>query len=98
MGSFLPPPALKLVAEDYQQGLLDRLNEEVKGAFAHSCPSVPLMFVRAEGPLQNKTVTQTVISAASDPDLVLAFNYASEALNNSFFLRSLVRVSLCSDP
>ena len=31
MGEFLSPQALKLIAEDYQQGLLDRLNEEVKG-------------------------------------------------------------------
>jgi superoxide dismutase, Fe-Mn family len=32
MGDFLPPAALKLIAEDYQQGLLDRLNEQIKGA------------------------------------------------------------------
>jgi superoxide dismutase, Fe-Mn family len=32
LGDFLPPAALKVVAEDYQQGLLDRLNEEVAGA------------------------------------------------------------------
>ena len=31
MGDFLPPSALKMIAEDYQQGLLDRLNDEVKG-------------------------------------------------------------------
>ena len=31
MGDFLSPEALRLIAEDYQQGLLDRLNEEVKG-------------------------------------------------------------------
>jgi hypothetical protein len=31
MGDFLSPAALKVIAEDYQQGLLDRLNEQVKG-------------------------------------------------------------------
>jgi Fe-Mn family superoxide dismutase len=32
LGNFLPPLALKTVVE-YQQGLLDRLNEEVKGSW-----------------------------------------------------------------
>ena len=32
MGDFLSPAALKVVAVDYQQGLLDRLNEQIKGA------------------------------------------------------------------
>lgn len=31
MGDFLSPEALKVIAEDYQQGLLDRLNEQIKG-------------------------------------------------------------------
>lgn len=31
MGDFLSPAALKIIAEDYQQGLLDRLNEQIKG-------------------------------------------------------------------
>ena len=31
LGDFLPPKALKVVAEEYQQGLLERLNEEVAG-------------------------------------------------------------------
>lgn len=33
---------------------------------------------------------QTVKATASDPSQSLAFNYASEALNNSFFLSTLV--------
>lgn len=33
LGDFLPPQALKVVAEEYQHGLLERLNEEVAGAF-----------------------------------------------------------------
>ncbi|OBZ71941.1 putative 37S ribosomal protein S26A, mitochondrial [Grifola frondosa] len=39
--------------------------------------------------LENKSVVQTVVEAARDPDKVLEFNYACEALNNSFFLESL---------
>jgi hypothetical protein len=31
MGNFLLPVALMVVAVDYQQGLLDRLNEQIKG-------------------------------------------------------------------
>lgn len=31
LGDFLPPHALKVVGHDYQKGLLDRLNDEVKG-------------------------------------------------------------------
>lgn len=31
MGEFLNPAGLKTVAVDYQQGLLDRLNEQVQG-------------------------------------------------------------------
>jgi Fe-Mn family superoxide dismutase len=34
MGDFLSPAALKVIAEDYQQGLLDRLNEQIKGSAA----------------------------------------------------------------
>ena len=38
MGDFLPPAALKVIAEDYQQRLLDRLNDQIKGAlFQTSC-------------------------------------------------------------
>jgi hypothetical protein len=40
--------------------------------------------------MQNMPVSQTVIAAAQDTLHVKAFNYASEALNNSFFLSSLV--------
>ncbi|KAM5532703.1 hypothetical protein V8D89_013595 [Ganoderma adspersum] len=61
-----------MLAEDYQQGLLDRLNDQVRGTA-----------------LENKTVVQTIIDSARDPDKVLEFNYASEALNNSFFLENL---------
>jgi hypothetical protein len=36
LGEFLPPQALKTVALDYQQGLLDRLNEAVRGGCCSS--------------------------------------------------------------
>jgi superoxide dismutase, Fe-Mn family len=32
LGSFLSPAALRMISIDYQQGLLNRLNEQVKGA------------------------------------------------------------------
>ncbi|CCM04022.1 uncharacterized protein FIBRA_06179 [Fibroporia radiculosa] len=72
MGNFLPPETLKMVAVDYQQGLLDRLNDQVRGTV-----------------LEGKSVVQTVVEAARDPKAVLEFNYACEALNNSFFLECL---------
>ncbi|GJE84766.1 manganese and iron superoxide dismutase [Phanerochaete sordida] len=72
MGDFLPPASLKMIAEDYQQGLLDRLNDEVK-----------------DTPQRPRSVVQTVIEAAQDPSKALMFSYASEALNNSFFLQCL---------
>jgi hypothetical protein len=41
--------------------------------------------------LETKSVAQTVIETAPDRSKTLAFNYASQALNNSFFLDFLVR-------
>ena len=43
--------------------------------------------------MENRSVVQTLIQAAQDPTKALVFNYASEALNNSFFLSTLVRLS-----
>jgi superoxide dismutase, Fe-Mn family len=34
MGKFLTPEGLRTIAVDYQQGLLDRLNDEIHGAYA----------------------------------------------------------------
>ena len=39
----------------------------------------------------DKSVAQTVINTSTVRSKTLAFNYASEALNNSFFLDMLVR-------
>ncbi|SCV72236.1 BQ2448_4930 [Microbotryum intermedium] len=69
---FLSPTALRTIAVDWQQGVLTRLNELVRGT-----------------PVENQTVLQTVKQTAANPEQVLAFNYASEALNNSFFLSTL---------
>ncbi|KAJ2916478.1 hypothetical protein MD484_g3906, partial [Candolleomyces efflorescens] len=71
VGNFLPPEALKTVVQ-WQDGLLERLNEEVKGT--------------AE---ENATVAQTVINTSVSRDKALAFNYASLALNNSYFLDNI---------
>ncbi|GAA6020235.1 hypothetical protein JCM11491_003858 [Sporobolomyces phaffii] len=69
---FLSPAALKTVAVDWQQGVLDRLTDLVRNTDA-----------------DNLSVLQTLKQTATDPSKTLAFNYASEALNNSFFLSTL---------
>ncbi|EPQ59507.1 hypothetical protein GLOTRDRAFT_114188 [Gloeophyllum trabeum ATCC 11539] len=72
LGEFLNPKALRTLAVEYQEGLLNRLNEETRGT-SH----------------ENKSVVQTIIETSWDRSQVIAYNYASEALNNSFFLESL---------
>ncbi|KAG6849633.1 hypothetical protein H0H93_006756 [Arthromyces matolae] len=72
LGKFLPPEALKTVAVDYQEGLLNRLDDEVRGS-----------------PEARENIAQTVLNTASREEYTLAFNYASLALNNSFFLDHL---------
>ncbi|KAJ3819912.1 manganese superoxide dismutase [Lentinula raphanica] len=72
LGDFLPPDALRVVGLEYQKGLLDRLNDEVRGT-----------------DMEGQSVVQTIISASPDRSRVLAFNYASLALNNHFFLEQL---------
>ncbi|GAA6063328.1 hypothetical protein JCM10212_003914 [Sporobolomyces blumeae] len=69
---FLSPLALKTVAVDWQEGVLSRLSDLVRGTDA-----------------ENQSVLQTLKETAADPSKTLAFNYASEALNNSFFLSTL---------
>lgn len=43
---------------------------------------------------KRKTVAQLVLDTAERQDKTLLFKYASHALNNSFFLNCLVRVTL----
>lgn len=92
LGDFLSASALRVIANDYQKGLLERLTEEVAGKSRFSLENFAytnhLSIIGTE--LEDLSVVQTVISAASSMDHVLAFNYASQALNNSFFLDNLV--------
>jgi Fe-Mn family superoxide dismutase len=101
MGDFLSPAAFKVIAEDYQQGLLDRLNEQIKGNASVSYIARTYVFTecgraRVGTNLENMSVAQIVISTAPHESQTLAFNYASLALNNSFFLHHLV--SFCPLP
>lgn len=69
---FLSPKALNLIAIDWQKGLLDRLNDEVRGT-----------------ELEMASIPNTILAASKDRSKILTFNYASKALNNSFFLNGL---------
>lgn len=76
---------------DYQRGLLHRLNDLTRGACALLWPP-SLCSDRGTGTaLQHSSLLDTVIETSDDRTQVLAFNYASQALNNSFFLTRLVR-------
>lgn len=86
------PEALQTIGVEYQQGLLDRLNEEIRGKW---CIAGVLCAIndrtsRVGTAHVNKTVAQIVIDTAPAPTETLTFNYASEALNNDFFLHHLV--------
>ncbi|KAF8342337.1 Manganese/iron superoxide dismutase [Cantharellus anzutake] len=72
MGDFLSPKALRLLAVEYQGGLLSRLNDQVK-----------------DTQYENLSVFTTIVRTAQDPNQPLAFNMASQAMNNSFFLDHL---------
>lgn len=93
LGVFLPPDALRTIAVDWQEGLLDRLNAEVKSQTASLLLCMPSGFLKLvlDTRYQNLSVVQTVIETAPDRSQTLAFSYASQALNNSFFLDHLVR-------
>ncbi|KAF9482012.1 hypothetical protein BDN70DRAFT_919454 [Pholiota conissans] len=73
LGNFLPPPALKTFVE-YQEGLLERLNHELR-----TDPTQE----------RHSSVAQIAINYSAKRDRTLAFNYAVLALNNSFFLDQL---------
>lgn len=64
---------VKLLWDDWQSGLLSKLNDEIRGT-----------------QWENASIAETVIGTARDPHSIQAFNYASIALNNSFFLSGLV--------
>lgn len=89
----------------WQEGVLTRLNELVRGTLPRFRTAISsesdgelnfFPFLSFLGDLvgteyEGLSVLQTVKQTASDPNQVLVFNYASEALNNSFFLNHLVR-------
>ena len=70
---FLSKRTMTLLWTQWQAGLLQRLNDEVKGT-QHATESV----------------VETVVNTARSREQILAFNYASLALNHSFFLANLV--------
>ncbi|KAF8761283.1 PAP2 protein [Rhizoctonia solani] len=72
VGEFLTPEGLRTIAVEWQEGLLNRLNEEVK-----------------DTELAGQSVMQTLINTSTQKSASLAFVYASQALNNSFFLDNL---------
>lgn len=94
LGKFLPPPALKTFTE-YQDGLLQRLNDELRSMLNTFFTSLSrhwhnMPFVADPKIEPHASVVQTVIRYAHQRERTLAFNYAVLALNNSFFLDQLV--------
>ncbi len=96
MGNFLLFVALKIIAEDCQQCLLDRLNKQIKGYFSlflatpHSCGILGLTNVR-RGVCRHQYqqgVAQIVISTAPQDSPMLAFNYVRETHAQQQFLSS----------
>ncbi|KZT62371.1 manganese and iron superoxide dismutase [Calocera cornea HHB12733] len=77
LGEFWSREQVRIVAVDYQEGLLLRLNDEIRGT-----------------EYEAKGIADTVIESATKREDALIFNYASQALNNSFFLDSLVPTSV----
>lgn len=95
LGKFLPPEALRTVAVDYQNGLLERVNELVKGSFARVSRRLMLIVVVGTE-MEGHSIAQTVIDSSTDQTKVLLFNHASQALNNHFFVECLVSISVTS--
>lgn len=94
LGEFLPPAAVRTIVE-WQDGLLERLNEQVKGAFwSVSVTGTGSMISPAGTKLATKTVLQTMLDTATDKSKTRAFDLASLALNNSFFMDYLVSIFL----
>lgn len=94
---FLSPATTRMLAVEWQEGLLDRLNEYVAGqqhrSLGRDCRELkvlPLTGTESEG----KTLFDTIVDLSKDRTQVVPFNLASEALNNSFFLNCLVSSSL----
>ncbi len=50
----------------------------------------PILISFVDTQCENMSILQTIISTSQDPNQTLAFNMASQAMNNSFFLDQLV--------
>ena len=94
LGSFMSPQTLQMVAVEYQQGLLDRLNEECRGKHSSRTRSTLTRTHTIDVEDKRKTVAQLVLDTARSQDRAVLFKYASHALNNSFFLNCLVSQTL----
>lgn len=91
LGSFLPPDALKVQLE-WQDGLLERLNDEVARMLSFCfLVALVLIYLVIDTGEASSTIVQTVINLSGNKSKILAFNCASLALNNDFFLQNLVR-------
>lgn len=101
---FLSSTTLKTLAVDWQSGLLDRLNQQVQGEFIVISLLVTCLLNCTKPRYGDDTGTaaehlslfDSIIHLAKDRTQTSAFNLASEALNNSFFLHGLVSPSLPS--
>ena len=60
-------------------------------SFGGSCSTRVLS---ADTEFANQSIVQTILGTALSEEYTLAFNYASLALNNSYFLDNLVRLTL----
>ncbi|EPQ27600.1 uncharacterized protein PFL1_04738 [Pseudozyma flocculosa PF-1] len=69
---FLSQQTVHQIANEWQAGLLDLLNQEVR-----------------DTEYATSSIVETVIGLSQSREKILAFNYASQALNNSFFLSSI---------
>lgn len=54
------------------------------------------LLIGAGTKLESLKILDTITHTSNEPDQALTFNYASNALNNAFFLSGLVRAS--ADP
>lgn len=91
---FLSPAATRRLAVEWQEGLLERLNEHVAGQRQRSRSDQNLYLTTsprlAGTESEGKTLFDTIVDLSKDRTQVVPFNLASEALNNSFFLNGLV--------
>ncbi|KAN0064198.1 hypothetical protein ACQY0O_003365 [Thecaphora frezii] len=69
---FLSQQTVQQISQDWQRGLLDLLNQEVR-----------------DTEYATSSIVETLIGLSRNREKILAFNYASQALNNSFFLSSI---------